>query len=204
MTRRIGLATTIAAVAILTLALLALAPAGAQAGSASVSITGGNTLQVVGDDTANDISVESGFNAACPGGGRCFWFQSETSVMIASAPCVVREVPGKGHQAVCSSEGLNVVAMFGRGGRDTLDGVTKFLTANLHGDSGNDRLIAGYGNATLFGGPGSDDLIGGPGNDLLMGQAGNDGMDGRKGHDRCIGGPGRDTPRRCERVKSVP
>jgi hypothetical protein len=70
--------------------------------------------------------------------------------------------------------------------------ITKFLTADLHGDSGNDRLIAGYGNATLFGGPGSDDLIGGPGNDLLMGQAGNDGMDGRKGHDRCKGGRGRD------------
>ena len=204
MTRRIGLATTIAAVAILTLGLAALAPAAPQAGSASVSITGGNTLQVVGDDTANDISVESGFNPACPGGGRCFWFQSETSVMTASAPCVVREVPGKGHQAVCPPEGLNIVAMFGRGGRDTLDGVTKFLTANLHGDSGNDRLIAGYGNATLFGGAGSDDLIGGPGNDLLMGQAGNDGMDGRKGHDRCIGGRGRDTPRHCERVKSVP
>jgi Ca2+-binding RTX toxin-like protein len=204
MTRRIGLATTIAAVAILTIGLLALAPAAAQAGSASVSITGGNTLRVVGDDTANDISVESGFNPACPGGGRCFWFQSETSVMTASAPCVIREVPGKGHQAVCPPEGLKRVAMFGRGGRDTLDGVTKFLTANLHGDSGNDRLIAGYGNATLFGGPGSDDLIGGPGNDLLMGQAGNDGMDGRKGHDRCIGGRGRDTPRQCERVKSAP
>ena len=110
-----------------------------------MSITGGNTLQVVGDDTGNNISVESGFNPACPGGGRCFWFQSETSVMIALAPCVVSEVPGKGHQAVCPPEGLNIVAMFGRGGRDTLDGVTKFLRANLHGDSGNDRLIAGYG-----------------------------------------------------------
>jgi Ca2+-binding RTX toxin-like protein len=204
MPRRIGLATTIAAVAILTIGLLALAPAAAQAGSASVSITGGNTLRVVGDDTANDISVQSGFNPACPGGGRCFWFQSETSVMTASAPCVIREVPGKGHQAVCPPGGLKRVAMFGRGGRDTLDGVTKFLTANLHGDSSNDRLIAGFGNATLFGGPGSDNLIGGPGNDLLMGQAGNDGMDGRKGHDRCIGGRGRDTPRQCERVKSVP
>jgi Ca2+-binding RTX toxin-like protein len=204
MTRRIGLATTIAGVPILTLGLLALAPAAAQAGSASVSITGGNTLQVVGDDTANAISVESGFNPACPGGGRCFWFQSETSVLIPSAPCVASEVPGKGHQAVCPPEGLKRVAMFGRGGRDTLDGVTKFLTDNLHGDSGNDRLIAGYGNATLFGGPGSDDLIGGPGKNLLMGQAGNDGMDGRKGRDRCIGGGGRDTPRQCERVKSVP
>jgi hypothetical protein len=29
-------------------------------------------------------------------------------------------------------------------------------------------------------------------------------MDGRGGHDRCIGGSGRDTPRHCERVKSVP
>ena len=111
MTPWIGLATTIAAVSILTLGLLALAPAGAQAGSASVSITGGNTLQVVGDDTANDISVESGFNPACPGGGRCFWFQSETSVLIALAPCVIREVPGSGHQAVCPPDGLEIVAM---------------------------------------------------------------------------------------------
>ena len=201
MLRRIGLATVIAAVATMALGLAVLAPAAAQANSAAVSITGGNTLQVVGDNTANDISVESGFNPACPGGGRCFWFRSETSVLISSAPCVVSE---GGHRAVCPPEGLDIVAMFGRGGRDTLDGVTKFLTADLHGGPGNDRLIAGYGNTTLFGGPGSDDLIGGPGNDLLMGQAGNDGMDGRKGNDRCIGGRGRDAPRQCERVKSVP
>lgn len=201
MTPGIGLATTIAAVSTVALGLVAFAPATAKANSASVSITRGNTLQVVGDNTANDISVESGFNPACPGGGRCFWIQSETSVLIPSPPCVVSD---GGHRAVCPPEGLDMVAMFGRGGRDILDGVTKFLTADLHGGSGNDRLIVGYGNANLFGGPGSDDLIGGPGNNLLMGQAGNDVMDGRKGHDRCIGGPGRDTPRHCERVKSVP
>jgi len=201
MTPRIGLATTIAAVSTMALGLVAFAPAAAQANSASVSITGGNTLQVVGDNTANDISVESGFNPACPGGGRCFWIQSETSVLIPLPPCVVSDA---GHRAVCPPEGLDAVAMFGRGGRDILDGVTKFLSAALHGGSGNDRLIVGYGNASLFGGPGSDDLIGGPGNNLLMGQAGNDVMDGRKGHDRCIGGPGRDTQRHCERVKSVP
>jgi hypothetical protein len=55
MPRRIGLATTVAAVAILTQGLQALAPAAGQANSVSVSVTGGNTLQVVGDDTDNTI-----------------------------------------------------------------------------------------------------------------------------------------------------
>src|SRR6266704_3682954 len=62
MIRRIGLATTIAAVAPVALGFLALAPAAAQADSVSVSVTGANALQVVGDDTGNN-------RARCPASG---------------------------------------------------------------------------------------------------------------------------------------
>jgi Ca2+-binding RTX toxin-like protein len=226
MTRRIGLATTIAAVAILTLGLLALAPAAAQAGSVSVSITG-NTLQVVGDNADNDIAVTDETDPGCPGGSPCYSVASLFSVLIPSPPCIVSDVPlpygGVRHRALCPASGLTEVAIFGQGGSDGLVAESNVLGADiqggadgdsidgsnqadtLYGNSGKDEILGRNGNDSLLGGPGNDDLTGGPGNDLLKGQAGNDGMNGsRKGHDRCIGGPGRDTPRQCEQVKSVP
>jgi Ca2+-binding RTX toxin-like protein len=216
-----------AALAGLALGLLALAPAAAQAeGSAAVSITGGNTLQVVGDDTDNEFAVESVTDPACPAGSPCYAVESLYTVLIPSAPCVASGVPlpfgGERHRILCPASGLTGLAMTGGGGDDGFFDESEILRADiqggagddelytssgadtLFGNSGHDTIYGKNGNDTLSGGPGPDKLIGGAGADLLMGQGGNDGMDGSGGQDRCVGGTGRDTPRHCERVKSVP
>jgi Ca2+-binding RTX toxin-like protein len=205
MTRRIGLATTIAAVAILTQGLPALAPAAAQTNSVSVSVTGGNTLQVVGDDTDNKIHESLETDPACPGGSPCDAVWSEGTVLTPSAPCIESDLqPGTGeYRALCPASGITGLVEFGHGGGDEFYGDLG-LPTDINGGAGKDAIAGGSANDTLVGGAGNDKLIGGPGNDVLKGRAGNDGMDGRGGHDRCIGGPGRDTPRHCERVKSVP
>ena len=193
----------IAAVGILTLGLLALAPAAAQANSASVAVTGGNTLQVVDDNTGNDIYESVETDPACPGGSPCYTVRSGSSVLIPSAPCIVGVGGPWTHEALCPTSGITGLAEFGQGGDDQFYGDLG-LPANIRGGAGKDAITGGSANDTLVGGAGNDKLIGGRGNDLLKGKAGNDGMDGRGGHDRCIGGRGRDTPRHCERVKSVP
>ena len=223
MTRRIGLATTIA------LGLLTLAPGASRAVSqVSVSLTGGNTLQVVGGDGADGIDVNHETDSKCPGGPPCYLLNDSLagSALSASTPCVVTGTPGTSDErALCPASGVTGLAMFGHGGDDilTVGKSARALRADIHGGAGGDGIIGGSkadtlyggsgrdqifgarGNDTIVGGPGSDrTLIGSAGDDLLKGQAGNDGMNGGPGHDRCIGGPGRDIPRHCERVKSVP
>jgi len=193
-----------AVVATWALGLLALAPVAAQADQ-SVSVTGGNTLQVVGDDTDNSIYWSRETDLACPGGSPCYAVRSEGNVLVTSAPCVVsEETPSFGnHRALCPTSALTGLVVRGQGGDDAFYGDIG-LPSDIQGGAGRDAIAGGSANDTLIGGAGNDKLIGGPGRDLLIGQGGNDGMDGRGGHDRCIGGAGRDTPRRCERVRSVP
>ena len=209
-----------AAFAGLGIGLLALTPAAAQADSVSVSLSGGNTLQVVGDDTDNAIHGTIETDPACPGGSPCYAVRSSGfcirptgesercfpgSVLIPSAPCVVsEETPAfGGHRVLCPAGGVTGLVVFGGGGDDQFYGDLG-LPADIHGGAGKDAISGSTANDTLIGGAGNDKLIGGRGDDLLMGQAGNDGMGGGPGRDRCIGGSGRDTPRRCERVRSVP
>jgi Ca2+-binding RTX toxin-like protein len=194
---------TAAAVAITALGLLALAPA-AQADS-SVSVTGVNTLQILGDGTENHIHWSSETDAACPGGSPCDAVWSDGTPLILSAPCISSDVhPGTGeYRVLCPASGVTRLVVLAQGGDDELYGDLG-VPAEINGGAGRDDISGTSSNDTLVGGPGADDLIGGRGNDLLLGQAGNDGMDGRAGRDRCIGGPGRDTPRHCERVRSVP
>jgi Ca2+-binding RTX toxin-like protein len=193
-----------AVVATLALGLLALAPAVAQADS-SVSVTGGNTLQVVGDDTDNSTHESLETDPACPGGSPCYAVWSEGTVLVTSAPCVISEAtPSLGnHRVLCPASGITGLVEFGQGGDDDFYGDIG-LPTDIQGGAGKDAIAGGSANDTLIGGAGNDKLIGGPGRDLLKGKAGNDGMDGRGGRDRCIGGAGRDTPRQCERVRSVP
>lgn len=193
-----------ATVATLALGLLALATAAAQADS-SVSVTGGNTLQVVGDELDNSIYESLETDPACPGGSPCYTVRSGGTVLIASAPCVVNEdTPGTGyHRALCPVSGVTGLAVSGLGGDDQFYSNIG-LPADIRGGAGKDSISGDSANDTLIGGAGNDKLIGGPGRDLLKGQGGNDGMNGNGGQDRCIGGTGRDTPRHCERVKSVP
>ena len=204
MTRRISVATTIAAVAILSQGLQDLAPA-AQADSVSVSVAGGNTLQVVGDGTDNSIHESLETDPACPGGSPCDAVWSEGTALIPLAPCIESDLqPGTGsYRALCPAGGITGLVEFGNGGEDQFYGDLGVPT-DIRGGAGRDAIAGGSANDILIGGAGNDKLIGGPGDDLLKGNAGNDGMDGRVGNDRCVGGPGRDTPRHCERVRSVP
>jgi Ca2+-binding RTX toxin-like protein len=194
----------ITAVAALALGLIALAPAAAQADS-SVSVTGGNTLQVLGDSYGNTIHESHETDPACPGGSPCYAVWSEGTVLIPSAPCISSDVhPGTGeYRVLCPPSGIARVVMFGQSGDDELYGDLG-VPAEIHGGAGKDSISGTSLNDTLLGGSGNDKLIAGAGDDLLTGQAGNDGMNGGVGRDRCIGGPGRDTPRRCEQVRSVP
>jgi Ca2+-binding RTX toxin-like protein len=198
MTKRIA-----AAIAIVALGLLALAPVAAQADS-SVSITGGNTLQLLGDVNENHLHWSTETDAACPGGSPCYAVYSDISALVPSAPCIVSALPpGTGSRTLCPATGVTVLVALGQGGDDSLYGDVGLPTV-IRGGAGNDDLSGGSLNDHLIGGTGNDDLRGYAGNDVLAGQGGNDGLDGMRGTDRCIGGPGRDTPRRCERVRSVP
>jgi Ca2+-binding RTX toxin-like protein len=209
-----------AAVTTLALGLLALAPAAAQADSVSVSLGGGNTLQVVGDDADNALYWVPETDPSCPGGAPCYAVRSSGfcirptgesercfpgSALIPSAPCVVSEETPSfgGHRVLCPASGVTGLVVFGGGGDDQFHGDVR-LPADIRGGAGKDAITGTSANDTLIGGAGNDKLIAGLGDDLLLGQAGNDGLDGRRGRDRCIGGSGRDTPRHCERVRSIP
>jgi Ca2+-binding RTX toxin-like protein len=192
------------AIGTLALALLAFAPAAAQADSVSVSISGA-TLQVVGDAADSSIHWSRETDPACPGGSSCYAVWSDGSVLAPSAPCIVSDLqPGTGsYRTLCPTIGVTVLMASGQGGNDSLYGDAG-LPAVIHGGAGNDDLSGTSMKDRLIGGSGNDDLRGYAGNDVLAGEAGNDGLDGMRGADRCIGGPGRDTPRRCERIRSVP
>jgi Ca2+-binding RTX toxin-like protein len=191
-----------AAIATLALAVLVLAPAAAQADS-SVSISRG-TLQVIGDAADDSLHWSHETDPACPGGSPCYAVYSDRSVLAPSAPCIVRDLlPSPSYGALCPATGVTVLVAFGQGGDDSLYGDAG-LPGVIRGGAGNDDLSGGSLNDHLIGGTGNDDLRGYAGNDVLVGGGGNDGLDGMRGTDRCFGGPGRDSPRRCERVRSVP
>ncbi len=80
--------------------------------------------------------------------------------------------------------------LHGNTGHDKL--ISGSGTDELFGEEGNDTLIGGKGDDTLFGGIGNDSLFGGVGNDLLFGEEGNDRLYGEAGHDILLGGQGTD------------
>ena len=87
--------------------------------------------------------------------------------------------------------GSSGVAVFGRGGFDTLDG--RGGVDVLHGGNGND-VLTGKGNRDyLYGGANEDTLFGGSGHDHLNGGTGDDVLHGGTGNDRMLGGGGDDT-----------
>ena len=78
---------------------------------------------------------------------------------------------------------------FGQDGKDSIKVDTRLtLSAELHGDTGNDTLSGGSGDDILLGGAGNDDLRGNNGRDLLIGGLGRDTLRGGSGDDLLIGG----------------
>jgi Ca2+-binding RTX toxin-like protein len=181
----------------LALGLLALAPAAAQAqSSASVSVTGGNTIQVVGDDSDNPIYVADQNDPACPGGSPCFEIRSTNSELIPSAPCVAAESESTGSRVLCPASGISHLKAFGREGDDSLV-VSNFvfglsLQVDLSGGPDDDYLQGGAGADVISGNEGDDTILSRDGDDLVFGNSGKDRVYGSKGADSIIGGPGFD------------
>jgi len=69
-----------------------------------------------------------------------------------------------------SFSSVKKIVAFGEDGDDSIsmDPALK-ISAELHGDNGNDSLVAASGNDLLIGGDGNDTLNGGAGNDVLLG-----------------------------------
>jgi Ca2+-binding RTX toxin-like protein len=180
----------------LALGLLVLAPAAAQAeSSVSVSLSG-NTLQVVGDDSSDSISVADQNDPACPGGSPCYEIQSVGSVVVPSAPCVVADSSGGNQRALCPASDLSRLIAFGRNGDDTIV-ISDFvfglsLHADLRGGLGDDSFQGSAGADTISGNEGNDTIRSRDGNDLVLGNSGKDRVYGSKGSDTIVGGPGFD------------
>lgn len=80
--------------------------------------------------------------------------------------------------------GVTGLVAFGQAGNDNIQvaGSIK-VSAELHGDDGNDRIKAGAGDDIVTGDAGDDHVDGGTGNDIVI---------GGEGADRILGGPGDD------------
>ena len=66
------------------------------------------------------------------------------------------------------------------------------LVAQVHGEAGNDTILASAGNDSLYGGDGADYIRGGGGHDLIQGEAGDDSLLGDHGNDSLRGETGDD------------
>ncbi len=113
---------------------------------------------------------------------------------------------GQNSRALAPSK-VKRIALFGRGGDDTLIIGAGIRGAYIGGEDGNDSLQGGelddimigglgadelYGNGgndRMVGEGGSDYLLGGAGNDIMLGNGGNDTLSGAGGNDRLFGGP---------------
>jgi hypothetical protein len=81
------------------------------------------------------------------------------------------------------------IVVFGKAGQDDIQVVDSIaLSAELHGDSADDRIKGGGGDDILLGGDGDDLLVGGGGRDLLVGGIGRDRMVGNADDDILIAG----------------
>ena len=83
------------------------------------------------------------------------------------------------------------VGLHGEGGNDTL--IASADGDNLYGDAGNDTLIGGASRDILDGGDGNDIFLAGNGSDTIYAGNGNDTITGGLGVDFFVGGAGVDT-----------
>ena len=102
-------------------------------------------------------------------------------------------VPGPDVNLRFTAANINKIVVFAGAGNDSVRVSSRiFVSANLNGEAGNDRLYGGSGNDLIRGGAGNDRLVGGKGNDLLLGEADIDRIYGQAGFDIFIGGTGAD------------
>lgn len=95
-----------------------------------------------------------------------------------------------------SQTGLSddTIIIYGGDGDDVIDAsLLSGQNLELHGQNGDDTLLAGDGDDLLNGGSGHDSLAGGAGDDILLGDTGRDTLDGGEGDDTLTGGAERDT-----------
>jgi hypothetical protein len=158
----------------------------------------GNTLYVVGSNTANDIALitQSGGTIQVSA-----TFNSSVTVSVsASAVNTIDVRLRNGHDVVVTWSSISVpMTIDGGHGNDALVGgsgddllVGGDGTDVLSGNDGQDVLLGGTGRDDLFGGDGDDVIIGGDGNDMLYGGTGRDLMIGSKDEDRLSAGDGDD------------
>ena len=87
-----------------------------------------------------------------------------------------------------STNGIEVIKIYGFGGNDWLSVALLGVQSMLFGGTGNDILVGGFGKNILLGESGDDVLTGGLGSDLLIGGTGRDSLTGGLGDDLLIGG----------------
>lgn len=78
---------------------------------------------------------------------------------------------------------IEIEAVEGSAGGDTIDATADNLGVGLYGMDGNDTLTGGSGDDTLEGGTGADQIVAGGGNDTIDGGAGSDTLTGGDGSD---------------------
>lgn len=102
-------------------------------------------------------------------------------------------MPGPDVNVRFNTASINKIVVFALDGNDIISMSSRiFISTELNGDGGNDRIQAGSGDDLVRGGTGNDTLLGGKGDDILLGEAGNDRLYGQNGLDILIGGVGRD------------
>ena len=94
---------------------------------------------------------------------------------------------------VTTLQGVEIVAIQGGPGGDTITGIAFSGSLLIDGGDGDDQIRSGSGRDHLQGGAGSDLLISGSGDDLLEGQNGSDELHGGDGDDQLLGGAGDDS-----------
>jgi Ca2+-binding RTX toxin-like protein len=150
---------------------------GVTIGTSSVQVLGqgtlliGNTLYIVGSNTANDIVV----------------------ITTSGSQIMVLATFNSNNPTYFNSSAVTDIQVRTRGGNDivvTTPNVTQTMT--IDGGDGNDLLTGGGGKNVLIGGNGNDILYGAAGDDMLFGGAGNDDLYGGDGNDVLVGGDGND------------
>jgi Ca2+-binding RTX toxin-like protein len=140
---------------------------------ASINVIGG-VLTVVGDDTADTISIAS--------------FDPYTTANVT----ITNQATGAQLSATPNMAAFNSVLVQGLGGDDEIY-YSLFKDSTLEGGAGNDT-IDGYEAADIIrGGPGDDTLRGYGGTDTLEGGPNHDTLFGGLGQDNLFGGDGDDT-----------